>query len=216
MTNNGPDKVKRLLIVLLLCVCLPAYGEDDTDTALKNTAIAGTLLSWGTAWLWGYTSLHKALKPGNGQRLALTGGLEKQTNLMQIIYGRDFSRALIARPSWQLTGHWEASLSGWRADSRQRAEQSGWILGLTPVLQYQLRTAWRPYVEFGIGLRYLSDIRIADQYKSTQFQFGDLTGMGAQWGNLQLGFRFLHISNAGIETPNPGTNYYTLKMDYRF
>ncbi|HIQ39993.1 MAG TPA: acyloxyacyl hydrolase [Sulfurivirga caldicuralii] len=208
--------MKRSLLALLLCLSLSAQAEDSTDTALKNTAIAGTLLSWGMAWLWGDAPLTRALVPTQGQHLALTMGTENHTTLAQLIYARDFASTLLDGPTWQLIGHWEASLSNWWADKAQRTEQQGWMLGLTPVLQYQFKTVLRPYIEFGIGVKYLSGIRIADQYKSTQFQFGDLTGIGIQYRNLQLGFRFLHISNAGIETPNPATNYYTLKMDYRF
>lgn len=209
--------MKRHLIILLLLIQAATHAEEsDMDTNLKNTAIAGALLSWGAAWLWGNAPLHEAVQSGEGQHLALSGGTEKQSSLAQMIYGHDFARPLIEQPTWRLTGRWEASLGSWWADKRQQAEQSGWVLGLTPVLQYQLKTTWQPYVEFGIGLRYLSDIRLAGQYKSTQFQFGDLAGLGIHWGRIQLGFRFLHISNGGIETPNPGTNFYTLKMDYRF
>ncbi len=201
------------LITLLLFILPPLHAENGTDTALKDAAIAGTLLSWTLAWLRGDTTPNAVL-PAYPQHMATTGGSASQTHMAQLIYARDFSGTLLQGQHWRLKGYWEASLALWQADNGRRANNDGWMIGLTPVLQWQLKRPLRPYLETGIGLQYLFDIRLADQYKSSQLQFGDLIGIGVQYRNLKVGFRFLHISNGGIETPNPGTNYYTLRMDY--
>ena len=204
-----------LLVALPLAVS-PALAEDDTDTLMKNAAITGALLSWGAVTLWGDRPADAALSIGPKRHVGVSVGQDAQSGLAGIMAGWDFGHNLIDRHSWRLRGQWEVDLSGWWADHRRRRNQSGVMLGLTPVLQYEYRSAYRPYVEFGIGARYLSDTHLADYDKSTQFQFGDLMGFGVSLRDLQVGFRFLHISNAGIETPNPGTNYYSIKLDYAF
>lgn len=46
-----------------------------------------------------------------------------------------------------------------------------------------------------------------------------MVGFGVSFGpklNAEAGFRSQHISNAGIKTPNPGSNFYTGYLRYRF
>ncbi len=211
--------MKRLLLLFsCLLTFQPALSqaESQTDTLLKDTAVIGTLLSWGAAALWGEAKPAHALHPGERFHLGTYQASETQLGLAGIHFGWDFTQPLMHFRHWQLRAHWEINLQGWWAERPSRHE-SGWIAGITPVVQYVYRSQFTPYVELGIGLKYLSDIQMGDTYKSTQFQFGDLVGFGMQLGHhLQIGFRFLHISNAGIETPNPGTNFYGIKMDYLF
>ncbi|SIN73014.1 lipid A 3-O-deacylase [Sulfurivirga caldicuralii] len=205
--------------IAFCAACLFAIGaraENDTDTLMKNTAIAGAIASWAAAAWLGDDVAAAALHAGGRQHLGLAGGSASQTDMAQMLYGWDFSHNLIERPTWRLRGQWEVDLTGWWANKSSRRNNSGWMTGITPVLQFEHRSTYRPYAEFGIGLKYLSDILVGDQYKSTQLQFGDLVGAGISIDNWQLGFRFLHISNGGIETPNPGTNYYGIKLDYAF
>ncbi len=208
--------MRHYLAALICLLAINAHAENDTDTLMKNTAIAGTLASWAVAAWLGEDMQGAVLKSGSHQHLGLAGGNASQTTLAQMMFGWDFAHNLIERPSWRLRGQWEVDLSGWWADKNARRNDSGWMAGITPVLQFEHRSKYRPYAEFGIGLKYLSDIVVGDQYKSTQLQFGDLVGVGVNLDNWQLGFRFLHISNAGIQTPNPGTNYYGIKLDYAF
>jgi len=209
--------MRRPLVALLLTLlAFTARAENDTDTLMKNTAIAGALASWAVAAWLGDDIKGAVLHAGPRQHLGLAGGSASQTELAQMMFGWDFAHNLIERPSWRLRGQWEVDLSGWWADRSSRRNNSGWMVGITPVLQFEHRSRYRPYAEFGIGLKYLSDIVVGDEYKSTQLQFGDLVGVGVTLDNWQLGLRFLHISNAGIETPNPGTNYYGIKLDYAF
>lgn len=205
-----------LLTTLFSALVATAHAEDDTDTLFKNSAIAGALLSWGAASLWGEEVLNSALHAGKHMYFGVYQAAEKQTNAAGLIYGWDFKHPLIQRNSWHMQAQWEVDLQGWWADNTRRKNTSGWFLGITPVIQYVYHGRYQPYAEFGIGLKYLSDIQVGDAYKSTQFQFGNLIGMGVQIENIQIGFRFLHISNAGIETPNPGTNYYGIKVNYAF
>jgi lipid A 3-O-deacylase len=80
--------------------------------------------------------------------------------------------------------------------------------------------AIRPFVEAGVGIRLLSHTRISDRFTvSSAFQFADMVGVGAQFGErqqYQVGFRFQHVSNGGIKEPNPGINFEQLYLQYNF
>lgn len=77
-----------------------------------------------------------------------------------------------------------------------------------------------PFVEASVGARVLSHASTSDQHQfSTAFQFSDMVGVGVAFGPKQAaeaGFRFQHISNAGIKEPNPGSNFYAGYLRYRF
>ena len=211
-------RIRLSLLTLILLLTPPASRADNnTDTALMNTAIIATTLSWlAVAWQ-DPTALKSPFLLGPNRHLGLTAGRASQVEAVSLFAGSAFGYPLLQGAGWRLAGHWEFSLTRWQADRRSRRNPDGWMFGITPVLQYQwLRAGWQPYLELGVGLRYLSDIRMADQYKSTRFQFGDIVGIGIRQGHWQIGLRYLHVSNADIEVHNPGTNFYTLKMDYLF
>jgi hypothetical protein len=65
-----------------------------------------------------------------------------------------------------------------------------------------------PYIEGGCGLAYLSQ---HTREQSTQFNFTDQGGVGITYFlkknlNISLGYRFRHVSNASIKSPNSGIN----------
>ncbi|EJO58745.1 lipid A 3-O-deacylase domain protein [Burkholderia multivorans ATCC BAA-247] len=74
--------------------------------------------------------------------------------------------------------------------------------------------------EAGAGVRLLTHPTISDNFSmSTAFQFADVVGVGAQFGErqqYQVGYRFQHVSNAGIKEPNPGVNFHQFYVQYNF
>jgi hypothetical protein len=51
------------------------------------------------------------------------------------------------------------------------------------------------------------------------FQFGDHLGAGLVFGGhgqFDLGYRFLHLSNADIKRPNNGINFQQVRFAYHF
>jgi lipid A 3-O-deacylase len=65
-------------------------------------------------------------------------------------------------------------------------------------------------------LAFFADWRSA---RGTAFQFVDMAGVGMQFGSRQqylAGYRFQHISNGGINEPNPGINFSQLYLQYNF
>lgn len=85
------------------------------------------------------------------------------------------------------------------------------LAGLTPFVRYNFVTfhsRWVPFVEAGAGVSY-TDISKPDL--STYFEFNLQAGMGIRYffcPNLAatLQARYLHISNAEIESPDRGVN----------
>jgi lipid A 3-O-deacylase len=109
----------------------------------------------------------------------------------------------------------------WKLDETAASQPHIWEFGVTPVFRIIKDTGWiRPFFEAGIGVRLLSHVELTpDRTLSSAFQFADMVGVGAQFGehqNYQAGFRFQHISNADIKTPNPGLNFSWVYVQYNF
>jgi opacity protein-like surface antigen len=76
-----------------------------------------------------------------------------------------------------------------------------------------------PYAEAGIGPHLLSETSLGYKQYSTAFQFGSLIGFGLGFGDkgqYELSYRFQHISNNDIKTPNNGINLHILRLGYSF
>ncbi|MFM0277761.1 acyloxyacyl hydrolase [Paraburkholderia sediminicola] len=115
----------------------------------------------------------------------------------------------------------EAHAAYWNIREDHASRPDIWEFGLTPVLRIIKDAGWiRPYFEAGVGIRLLSHVReTEDRTLSSSFQFADMVGVGAQFGerqNYQAGFRFQHISDGGIKRPNPGINFSELYVQYNF
>jgi lipid A 3-O-deacylase len=128
--------------------------------------------------------------------------------------------------NWWEIGGWHFSLIGeahlayWHTNEGA-FHNNVWEFGVTPMLRFIKDTgAIRPYLEAGAGVRVLSHAVITDTYTlSTAFQFAETVGIGVQFGarqQYQAGFRFQHLSNAGIKEPNPGINFSQLYLQYNF
>lgn len=93
--------------------------------------------------------------------------------------------------------------------------------GVTPILRFEKSAGTiRPFVEAGVGLRLLTSPRVSESYTlSSGFQFADMVGVGVKFGGrmqYQVGYRFQHLSNAGIKRPNPGIDFHSVYVQYNF
>jgi hypothetical protein len=115
----------------------------------------------------------------------------------------------------------EAHVSYWHTSEDNAVHPNIFEVGLTPVFRF-IRSSgtFRPFIEAGVGVRLLSHSRITEDFSvGSAFQFADLVGVGAIFGahqNYQVGFRFQHMSNGGINEPNPGINFSQLYLQYNF
>ena len=92
----------------------------------------------------------------------------------------------------------------------QYSPRNEWIAGLTPHLRYDFatRTRFVPFIDGGAGVT-LTGIRGPDL--GSAFEFNLQPGAGVHWFlkddlALTVEAHFLHISCAGISSPNLGVN----------
>jgi hypothetical protein len=90
------------------------------------------------------------------------------------------------------------------------AQDTGWELGVTPLLKFTLPVtgSLHPFLEGGVGI-------ITQQFRSPNvphsFNFTPQVGAGLdiavapRWG-ITVAYRFRHSSNASLVEPNPGLN----------
>ena len=105
-------------------------------------------------------------------------------------------------------GNWE--FRGELFSGAQFAPTSDWLVGLTPHLRYNFMTGtrWIPFVDAGAGVS-ATDIGPPDL--SHYFEFNLQAATGVRWfirDNVALSIevRYLHMSCAGISSPNLGLN----------
>ena len=120
--------------------------------------------------------------------------------------------------SWIFTGvqapdHWYRGNWEWRNElfgGSQINPDSRYLFGWVPLLRYDFATGtrWVPFLTVGAGL---CGTDIDDYDLSGKFQFCPQAGFGTHYfvrDNLALTaeFRWMHLSNAGLEQPNRGVN----------
>ncbi len=124
--------------------------------------------------------------------------------------------------NWHLGGYWDASLGFWDNNTAGATHSSIFDIGVTPVFRFQQNSpsGISPYVEAGIGFHFLSHTSVSRQRQfGSSFQFGDHVGFGLRFGGrgeYDLGYRYQHLSNAGIKQPNNGINFHQLRLQYHF
>jgi len=118
---------------------------------------------------------------------------------------------------WIASGFWEASLAYLHSDG---PVNSGiWDAGITPVFRLRSGVS-RFFLEGGIGAHYLTrDCLNNCRQLGSKLLFGDLLGFGWNFGEkdrYELGYRFLHHSNAYLAEPNDGVNLHLIRLGFNY
>jgi hypothetical protein len=119
-------------------------------------------------------------------------------------------------------GYWDLNLGYWDNRSAARTNSSITEIGFTPVFRFQQNgiTGPSPYAELGVGFHFLSTTSVSTERQfGSSFQFGDLVGVGVRLGDkgqYDIGYRYEHLSNAGIKHPNQGINFNQVRFQYHF
>ena len=73
-------------------------------------------------------------------------------------------------------------------------------------------------LEFDIGFRptWLSTHEFGDDDLGGPIQFTSHAGLGVRWGRMFFQYRVQHISNAGLDSPNPGLNLHMAGVGVTF
>ncbi|HEX5791720.1 MAG TPA: acyloxyacyl hydrolase, partial [Rheinheimera sp.] len=94
-------------------------------------------------------------------------------------------------------------------------------LALSPVLKKQFANWYSKPVfwEFGIGVSMLTKREFAGKDLGSHFQFEDRLGLlielDAQ-NRKMLAVRYMHYSNAGLSSRNPGMDFLNIAYSWRF
>ncbi len=196
----------------------PPVQAKQENNDLMSFAILGALGSFGLACYQGKAPC--SFEPNintDALTFSMDIGADRTTEQSRISLGADWKEPVYDTESWQVVGRLEGSLQKWWSTLDKPQNSEGYILGITPVFYYQPKhMKFTPFIEMGGGPYLLSNIVIENEYKSTQFQFGSIFGLGIKHKQLEVSYRYLHISNAGIEMPNPGTDFHSLHFAYSF
>ncbi|MBF6057951.1 MULTISPECIES: acyloxyacyl hydrolase [Thiomicrorhabdus] len=222
MHSSNPFKhVKRSIQLFTLSLSLFFFSSAQAQKApndLMPYAIVGSIASLVFACYQGKTPC--TLDPkmnSNGLVFSFDRGQDNQLLQERVAIGMDWAEAIYEGKYWRLQGRWDLSFHHWHSERSAVKNDSGYIIGLTPIFRYILKDdEITPYIEMGAGPHFLDSIYIEDENKSTQLQFGDHLGIGFIAGRVEVGYRYIHISNANIELPNPGTDFHNLHFAYRF
>lgn len=118
---------------------------------------------------------------------------------------------------------WHLYQGGWaRLDLRVEGElayfwdyDTGWEFAVLPGLRLYLGDyTLKPYLEGGVGPSFNS---LSIEELGTAFNFVSYGGAGLRLGlsdgaSVEMGYRFRHISNAGIDERNSGVNHHVIML----
>lgn len=111
----------------------------------------------------------------------------------------------------------ESSINFWRYGKDNEHDQN-FVVALSPVFQYPMtQINGQPLMlEFGIGVSLLDDTQFAGKDVSTHYQFEDRLGVVYKMDDADIGLRYMHYSNAGFKSPNPGLDFISLSYTQFF
>jgi lipid A 3-O-deacylase len=137
---------------------------------------------------------------------------DEDTNLVRVGVQWKWHWKARERHRFHMTGYWDLSFGAWSKD------HTLYDVGFTPVFRLQREDGPGPYAEAAIGFHFLSEVNIAQgRVFSSHFQFGDHIGLGYRFGEggkYDVSVRVQHLSNGGIDRPNPGINFLQLRLQY--
>lgn len=204
--------------IVFFIMLSPAKAVDTSNDFLMNATIWGAIGSLAFACYQGKAPC--SLTPDiDSDKLTLSTdiGSDNSVEQFRLALGADWKSSLYESDRFDISGRWEINTNFWHSTLTNPLNEQGFVIGLTPVFQYAFKTpSFKPYLEMGGGPQFLSDITIENEYKSTLFQFGSVFGLGITTKRFEIGYRYLHISNANIELPNPGTDFHSLHLGYKF
>jgi opacity protein-like surface antigen len=184
-------------------------------TAADPAVLAAPPLTPAPASIWqdavgdgfkaGTQSLGLGLGAGYGLRI-LGSKQHHDLALGDLAYGW-MAGAVRGRGHWY-EGNWE--LRGDLFGGEEFSPTTDYVIGIAPHLRYNFMTGtrWVPYVDAGAGVT-ATDISAPDL--SHTFEFNLQAATGVRWfvsDRVALGIeaRYLHLSCAGMNTPNLGLN----------
>lgn len=169
--------------------------------------------------LWALALLSGSAWAADG--VSVEGGYGYHTTMERLSWSRTWDRRWFTDHSWNLTGYWDVGIGRWTPHDAAGGNHDVNDFGITPVWRIvpaQSSASVVPFAELAVGAHYISDHEIYNgRNMSTHFQFGDHVGAGLSLGpqhDWDVMVRLQHLSNAGLQNPNPGMNFYQLRLTH--
>jgi hypothetical protein len=207
--------------LLALGSTAPAAAESGRGAALKNTAIAGTVVSYAAAFIKGAPVgscfVHGSGAPGGDWGLRGQYGEDKELKFGSLgLERRACDLAHFDGLSLDLAP--VASVGYWQADSGSAYAQHAWDVAYVPMLYWRVPAGGVRFdLGFGIGPMLLSEADIGDRQKGTNFQFSDQfeAGLSSGDGKWRIAFAFRHVSNLDISSNNDAVDFKGVVVSWR-
>lgn len=145
------------------------------------------------------------------------GSGEGSTDTYDISLLKDFDKTWL---DGRVKGHWALTISHWDADKGPVSDLQA--LSFAPVFVYEFKkfsTGIHPYIDYRLGLVYLSETHIEDNSLGIRWQFDNRLGLGFRFGpdeRHDLSVALRHVSNAGLDSDNDGFDSSAIAYTYHF
>lgn len=121
----------------------------------------------------------------------------------------------------KFTGYWDLSYTDVTSNGtfEEPSNDHMVIISASPVLRIPFKLFVPVYFDAGIGIAHLSNELIANRNLGSIWVFEDRLGVGVLLGarqSLEVGYRFLHFSNAYLAQTNQGLNLHLIIIGYWF
>lgn len=117
--------------------------------------------------------------------------------------------------------YWELSANFWEYGEHNH-HTTNFVLALSPVFSktfYHIKDIYPLKWEFGIGVSLVNDTQFAGKDIGSHYQFEDRLGLTVDVGNKlnqSISLRYMHYSNGGLNSHNPGVDFLSMSYVYRF
>ncbi|MBC3767660.1 acyloxyacyl hydrolase [Neptunicella marina] len=119
----------------------------------------------------------------------------------------------------ELDVYWEMSVNLWEFGENNHHD-TNLAIAISPVFSSQFTTVANKYPlkwEFGIGVSLIDDTQFAGKDIGSHYQFEDRLGLVMLLDEQQsVSMRYMHYSNGGLNSKNPGLDFFNLSYGYRF
>jgi lipid A 3-O-deacylase len=211
--ERGPLAVRLLLLVLCANLALPLWTQAEEPAPLSLDSSISLAESPKSIWNGeigdGFRSdsqqFTAAVGAGFGMKV-ITSRENHDWGVGSLEYGW-FLGEVVGSPHWY-RGNWQLLVQVF--GGVQFYPDTAYVVGAAPLFRYNFATGcrWIPFLDLGAGVA-ATDIRNGDL--STTFEFNLQAGAGMHYFvrdamALTFQYRFIHLSNAGLEFPNLGVN----------
>ena len=217
----------RLSVTIVLII---AFGQNlnaspNSDITMMRTAIFGSLLTKIFVYLQDdYDMKSEFMLDFDNLSLSYLQGKEfsdgRYLKDNQISLNIGLQNVLFENSYLSISQHHEFLINRWYSTNSSSQNRDGYIYGYSPIFTYKFKgikiNDFKLYAEMGAGLAYMDKSLVEDRQKTTQFQFIDSIGLGFASDDYKIGYRFTHLSNLNIGTPNPSIDFHQILISYSF